>query len=135
MRFLPAGPDIPPELVSSQEKGETIFICGAGVSRGAGLPLFRGLVEGVYQQLGEDWNLYELYGLSHSLRLEDRHSELVRQYPRAFVRLANTLIDPALFNVPGDLTAFLQDCAAADPSIVNDGAYVRLYGLRRQRNA
>jgi hypothetical protein len=51
MRFLPAGPDIPDELVSAQEKGETIFVCGAGVSRGAGLPLFRGLVESVYRHL------------------------------------------------------------------------------------
>jgi hypothetical protein len=39
--------DVPIELVSAQEKGQTIFVCGAGVSRGAGLPLFRGLVEGV----------------------------------------------------------------------------------------
>jgi NAD-dependent SIR2 family protein deacetylase len=54
MRFFPTGPDIPLELISAQEKGQTIFVCGAGVSRGAGLPLFRGLVEGVYQHLGED---------------------------------------------------------------------------------
>jgi NAD-dependent SIR2 family protein deacetylase len=58
MHFLPAGPDIPLELVAAQEKGETIFVCGAGVSRGVGLPLFRGLVEGVYQHLGEDWTLH-----------------------------------------------------------------------------
>jgi hypothetical protein len=58
MRFLPAGPDIPLELVAAQEKGQTIFVCGAGVSRGVGLPLFRGLVEGVYQYLGEDWTLH-----------------------------------------------------------------------------
>ena len=58
MRFLPAGPDIPKELVAAQEKGQTIFVCGAGVSRTAGLPLFQGLVEGVYAYLGEDWQLY-----------------------------------------------------------------------------
>src|SRR5580765_8560438 len=58
MRFLPSGPDVPVELVSAQEKGQTIFVCGAGVSRGAGLPLFRGLVEGVYRHLGEDWTLH-----------------------------------------------------------------------------
>ena len=33
MRFRPDGPDIPDELVALQEKGDTIFICGAGVSR------------------------------------------------------------------------------------------------------
>jgi len=55
MQFLPNGPDIPGDLIAAQEKGETLFICGAGVSRTVGLPLFRGLVEGVYQELGEDW--------------------------------------------------------------------------------
>jgi hypothetical protein len=78
---------------------------------------------------------YELYQLSHSLRLEDRHSELVRQHPLAFVRLVNALIDPAAFAVPSDLAAFLQECVAASPVIANDPAYIRLYGLRRQRNA
>jgi hypothetical protein len=55
MRFLPDRPDIPDELVALQERGETIFICGAGVSRMIGLPSFRGLVERVYAELGEDW--------------------------------------------------------------------------------
>jgi hypothetical protein len=58
MRFLPNGPDIPADLIGAQERGETVFICGAGVSCTAGLPLFRGLVEGVYQELGEDWRLH-----------------------------------------------------------------------------
>src|SRR5882672_4396098 len=58
MRLIPHGPTIPPDLIAAQEKGQTIFVCGAGVSRGAGLPLFRGLVEGVYSHLGEDWNLH-----------------------------------------------------------------------------
>ena len=55
MRFHPDGPDIPDELVGLQEKGDTIFICGAGVSRMVGLPSFQGLVESVYKELGEDW--------------------------------------------------------------------------------
>ena len=58
MQFLPNGPDIPADLIAAQERGETLFICGAGVSRTAGLPLFRGLVQGVYQALGEDWRLH-----------------------------------------------------------------------------
>jgi hypothetical protein len=58
MQFLPNGPDIPTGLIAAQEKGETLFICGAGVSCTVGLPLFRGLVKGVYQELGEDWNLH-----------------------------------------------------------------------------
>jgi hypothetical protein len=65
MRFLPDGPDIPADLIAAQERGETIFICGAGVSRTVGLPLFRGLVKTVYRALGEDWKLHpaERYGM------------------------------------------------------------------------
>jgi hypothetical protein len=78
---------------------------------------------------------YELYQISHSLRLEDKHSELVRQHPLAFVYLSNALIDPALFPVPNDLAGLLQECVAADPAVANAPAYVRLHGLGRQRNA
>ena len=78
---------------------------------------------------------YELYQLAQSLRLEDKHSALVQQYPRAFVRLVNALIDPMAFRVPGDLGAFLQECVAADPAAANDPAYIRLNSLRRQRGA
>ena len=78
---------------------------------------------------------YKLYSISISLKLEDKHSELLRQYPLAFVKLANALIDPALFPVPNDLAGFLQECVAANPAVADDPAYVRLYGLRRQRNA
>src|SRR6056297_2105961 len=59
MKLLPDGPDIPDELIAAQEKGDVIFICGAGVSKAAvGLPLFRELVEAVYGVLGEDWSLH-----------------------------------------------------------------------------
>ena len=78
---------------------------------------------------------YELHQIAISLRLEDKHSELVRQYPLAFIKLVNALVDPARFAVPSDLAALLQECVAADPSVANDPAYVRLYGLRRQRGA
>jgi NAD-dependent SIR2 family protein deacetylase len=80
MRLLPNGPDIPQDLVSSQEKGQTIFVCGAGVSRTIGLPDFRGLVEGVYQQLGEDWNLHtaEQEGMTKSGLLYGQYDRVLR---------------------------------------------------------
>jgi hypothetical protein len=78
---------------------------------------------------------YELYAIEHSLRLEQHHSDLLRRYPLAFIKLVNALIDPALFRVPSDLGTFLQECVAADLQIVQDPAYMRLHGLRRQRNA
>jgi NAD-dependent SIR2 family protein deacetylase len=80
MQFVINGPDIPRELVSAQEKGETIFVCGAGVSVGAGLPLFRGLVEGIYQRLGEDWNLHpaEREGMRDRGALEGQYDRVLR---------------------------------------------------------
>ena len=56
MRFLPDGPDVRDDLVAAQERGQTIFVCGAGVSKTADLPLFRELVVSVYAELGEDWD-------------------------------------------------------------------------------
>ena len=58
MRFIPDGPDVPDELVTAQELGDVIFVCGAGISKPLGLPLFRGLVEGVYVELGESWDAH-----------------------------------------------------------------------------
>jgi hypothetical protein len=78
---------------------------------------------------------YQLYTLAHSLRLEPQHETLVREHPLAFVRLVNALIDPAKYPVPDDLATVLQECVAASPAIVNEPAYVRLFGLRRGRGA
>lgn len=58
MRFLPDGPNIPDALITAQEKGRVIFICGAGVSMNLGLPSFGGLVWRVYEALGEDPDLH-----------------------------------------------------------------------------
>jgi hypothetical protein len=87
MRLLPNGPDIPNELVAAQEKGQTIFVCGAGVSLTVGLPSFRGLVECVYKQLGEDWNLHvaEREGMEEG-------GELYRQYDRVLRCLERRLV-------------------------------------------
>lgn len=53
MRFIEEGPDIPDKLLDSVAEGRAVFLCGAGVSKTAGLPLFQGLVEQVYHILGE----------------------------------------------------------------------------------
>jgi len=85
MRFLPDGPDIPSELVQLQEKGRTIFVCGAGVSRTVGLPLFRGLLEGIYARLGQDWNLHvaEREGMSKGGALFGQYDRVLRSLEKA----------------------------------------------------
>lgn len=78
---------------------------------------------------------YQLYQISGSLRLEQKHDHLIREHPLAFVRLTNALIDPAAYPVPHDLAKLLEDCFSVDPTVAKDLAYIRLYGLRRQRGA
>jgi SIR2-like domain len=55
MRLVPGGPDIPNALIAEQQRGNVLFVCGAGVSMAAGLPSFRSLVIGIYRHLGENW--------------------------------------------------------------------------------
>lgn len=56
LQFVADGPDIPDELITAQEKGDVVFICGAGASMRLGLPSFGGLVEGIYAALHESWH-------------------------------------------------------------------------------
>ena len=52
MRFLADGPNIPDELLEARDRGEVVFLCGAGVSYPAGMPNFLGLAQHVIQELG-----------------------------------------------------------------------------------
>ena len=49
--LAPDLPAIPESLLLAHARGDVLFLCGAGVSRPAGLPDFRQLVLGVYQTL------------------------------------------------------------------------------------
>jgi NAD-dependent SIR2 family protein deacetylase len=53
MRFRENGADIPAELLNAVSNGDTIFLCGAGVSKRAGLPLFDELTAQIYDAIGE----------------------------------------------------------------------------------
>jgi hypothetical protein len=76
---------------------------------------------------------YQLYLLSHVLRLEKEHDTLLQQHPRAALKLANGLIDPAIHSVPNDLADFLQLCV--DAGVTAEATYIRLFGLRRLQSA
>lgn len=83
MRLRGGGPDIPDELLSAQESGDVVFLCGAGVSKGAGLPLFEGLVQHVYEALGETWG---------DPAEDDARDQ--NQYDRVLRCLERRLVDP-----------------------------------------
>ncbi|GLR89791.1 SIR2 family protein [Bradyrhizobium iriomotense] len=53
MKFLPNSADIPHDLIRSVSDGDVIFLCGAGVSFGVGLPTFKKLTDDVYAAIGE----------------------------------------------------------------------------------
>jgi hypothetical protein len=52
MRFSADGPSIPDELLEQRDQGNVVFLCGAGVSRPAGLPSFLTLARRVMKALG-----------------------------------------------------------------------------------
>ena len=52
MRLFPGGPEFPAEFLDLIQKGQVVFFCGAGLSKGTGLPTFSGLV----RQLDEIFN-------------------------------------------------------------------------------
>lgn len=52
MQFVTNGPDVPDALLRAHEEGRVVFFCGAGISYPAGLPDFKGLVDGIYLRVG-----------------------------------------------------------------------------------
>lgn len=59
MQFVKDGPDLPERLLQAHEEGRVVFFCGAGISYPAGLPGFGGLVDQLYDELGETPNPVE----------------------------------------------------------------------------
>ena len=58
MKLTEDSADIPENLIAEQERGGVVFLCGAGVSKSVGLPLFDELTRNIYRRLGESWKGY-----------------------------------------------------------------------------
>lgn len=52
-QFVRNGPVVPDQLVQDLEDDRVVIFCGAGISMGAGLPDYRGLVEHCFTELGQ----------------------------------------------------------------------------------
>ena len=50
--FVAHGPLVPDELIQDLEDDRVVLFCGAGISRGAGLPDYNGLVRDAYDAMG-----------------------------------------------------------------------------------
>ena len=78
---------------------------------------------------------YQFYLVAHQLCLQPEHNALVERYPRAFLRLASAIVDPACYPVPSDLAELLRRAVHADPDCQNEPSYVRLSALSRHGGA
>jgi hypothetical protein len=87
MKFISDGPDIPDDLVAAQARGDVLFVCGAGVSINFGLPTFKGLVERVYEHLGESWDSHpeEKMFMDNGSAQAGRYDRMLRALERRFV--------------------------------------------------
>lgn len=84
MQLIPNGPDIPSALLQAHEEGRVVFFCGAGIACSAGLPLFKGLVDKIYQKLHTSYSEqgHELEKTAYCASSFDRVLQLLEQrYP------------------------------------------------------
>jgi NAD-dependent SIR2 family protein deacetylase len=114
MRFLADGADIPDELIRAVTGGDAVFLCGAGVSRRAGMPSFRGLTERVYDKLGEahanepaERIAFERKEYDRALRSLEKRTHRPQTLSRVRVTVAELLTAPDGVEVPDHL-ALLQ---------------------------
>lgn len=75
MTFPGTTTDIPEELLKYQEEGRVVFFCGAGISRDAGIPLFKGLLDKTAE------------AINHSLTDEEKKLRRNGQYDQLYFRL------------------------------------------------
>jgi len=95
MRFIAGTPDIPDELINDVSDGRAVFLCGAGVSKRIGMPLFGKLTDQIYAEIGETPNneaaeieALKRHEYDRALRSLERRTRLPRMASR--VRTATT---------------------------------------------
>ena len=106
MIFSNTTTEVPEELLALREEGKVVFFCGAGISAGAGLPLYRELVvkSALRAKLGitkEEQSLLDdgLYDMFYA-QLERRHSNVLelRKITAGLLKLKKNL-DPSAYAV------------------------------------
>jgi len=77
----------------------------------------------------------DIYRISITFNFDKTGRELLRKYPKAYLRLLNVAIDPRTRRIPDDLGDVLAELEAADASIVQEDAFRRLTGTWKMRQA
>jgi hypothetical protein len=110
MRFIAGTPDIPDELIKDVSDGNAVFLCGAGVSKRVGMPLFGNLADQIYADIGETPKneAAEEEALKHgeydrALRSLERRTHLPRMPSRVRVATTKLLTPPPGLAVPDHL--------------------------------
>jgi len=78
---------------------------------------------------------HDIMSVDASLGLETLHQEVTAKFPSPFLRLLNAMVDPKVAAVPFDLGKVLDRCRASSSDVAQEPSFVRLDGLRRQREA
>ena len=139
MRFLPDGADIPDPLVRAVIAGEVVFLCGAGVSFRADMPLFKGLTEHVYATLGEtptnevsERTAFEREEYDRALRSLEKRTHppgddvLFSSSPAKMLNLISAVVgDPPPASVHA-LQQTLTRIQAADPKLADTQRFQKL---------
>lgn len=110
MRFLRDGADIPDDLIEAVNESRAVFLCGAGVSLGVGLPLFKKLTERLYERLGETRDdepaeriAFERKEYDRVLRALEKRTHLPKTDSRVRTAVAELLSVPDSVQVPDHL--------------------------------
>ena len=107
MRFIKDGPDIPTELILSQERGDTVFFCGAGISYYLGLPGFKDLTEQVFSSFG-----FELKEEVSKTEIEGGHFDRILGALENSIREYSSRVDNDFRNIIKDILTVdeSEDC-------------------------
>jgi hypothetical protein len=116
VRFLEQGADIPDELIRAVSDGRATFLCGAGVSRRACLPMFGELTRRIYARLQEsggeaaEQNAMEKHEYDRALRSLEKRTRL--RGNRSMVREATADLLRAPVNVSFPIILRFCSCLA-----------------------
>ncbi len=100
MQYIAHGPDIPEALLEAHEDGKVVFFCGAGISYPAKLPTFYGLVEAVYNELGEARDRAEAEALK-AYKYDTTLGLLERRLPNGRLRVREAIANALQPNLAG----------------------------------